>query len=189
MNTIAVFVGSLRKESFNKKLAQALAALGKDTLRFTIVELDDVPMYNQDLEDALPASVVRIKKAVEEADGVLFVTPEYNRSIPPVLKNAMDWCSRPAGKNSWAGKPAALAGTSPGAVGTAAVQSHLRSVMAMLGMCVMGQPEVYIVWTPDYFDADNRIADEKNRSFLTMFLGKFAGWIDMHGQKNQPLHR
>jgi len=183
MHTIAVFVGSLRKESFNKKLATALAELGNGKLSLNIVHLDDVPMYNQDLEDNLPASVARIKKAVEEADGVLFVTPEYNRSIPPVLKNAMDWCSRPVGKNSWAGKPAALAGTSPGAVGTAAVQSHLRSVMAMLGMCVMGQPEVYIVWNPDYFDEDNRVVDEKNRSFLTLFLNKFSAWIDMHGYK------
>ena len=183
MHTIAVFIGSLRKESFNKKLAAALAELGKDRFRCDIVSLDDVPMYNQDLENDLPAPVARIKQAVADADGVLFVTPEYNRSIPPVLKNAMDWCSRPVGKNSWGGKPAAIAGTSPGAVGTAAVQSHLRSVLTMLGMCVMGQPEVYIVWNPDYFDADNRIVDEKNRSFLTMFLSKFSAWIEMHGQK------
>lgn len=183
MHTVAVFVGSLRKESFNRKLAQALAGMGEGKLSCNIVHLDDVPMYNQDLEDNLPSSVARIKKAVEEADGVLFVTPEYNRSIPPVLKNAMDWCSRPSGKNSWAGKPAALAGTSPGAVGTAAVQSHLRSVMTMLGMCVMGQPEVYIVWNPNYFDAGNRVVDEKNRSFLTLFLDKFSAWIDMHGPR------
>ncbi len=183
MHTIAVFVGSLRKESFNKKLAQALADLGKDTFHCIIVPLDDVPMYNQDLEADLPAPVARIKQAVKEADGVLFVTPEYNRSIPPVLKNALDWCSRPAGKSVWGGKPAALAGTSPGAVGTAAVQSHLRSVLTMLGMCVMGQPEVYVVWKPEYFDAENRVADEKNRAFLTMFLTKFSNWIDMHGLK------
>ena len=183
MYTIAVFVGSLRKESFNKTLALALADLGKDQFAFNIVTLDDVPMYNQDLENDLPAPVVRMKKAVADADGVLFVTPEYNRSIPPVLKNALDWCSRPPGKGVWGGKPAALAGTSPGAVGTAAVQSHLRSVMTMLGMCVMGQPEVYIVWNPDYFDSESRVVDEKNRSYLTMFLQKFHAWIAMHGQK------
>lgn len=183
MHTIVVFVGSLRKESFNKKLAQALVELGKDLFHFNIVTLDDVPMFNQDLEDNVPAPVARIKQAVSEADGVLFVTPEYNRSIPPVLKNALDWCSRPIGKNSWGGKPAALAGTSPGAVGTAVAQSHLRSVMTMLGMCVLGQPEVYISWNPDYFDAENRVVDEKNRAFLTMFLRKFSGWIDIHGMK------
>lgn len=183
MHTIVIFVGSLRKESFNKKLAHALAELGTGKLSINIAQLDDVPMYNQDLEENLPASVVRIKKAVEEADGVLFVTPEYNRSIPAVLKNAMDWSSRPSGKNSWVGKPAALAGISPGAVGTAAVQAHLRSVMATLGMCVMGQPEVYIIWNPSYFDTGNRVIDEKNRSFLTLFLDKFFAWIDIHGRK------
>ena len=183
MHTVAVFVGSLRKESFNKKLALALAELGKDKLRFNIVPLDDVPMFNQDLEQDLPPPVARIKQAVQEADGLLLVTPEYNRSIPPVLKNALDWCSRPPGKSVLGGKPAALAGTSPGMVGTAAVQSHLRSVMTMLTMVVMGQPEVYVVWNPDYFDAENRIVDEKNRAFLSMFLNKFADWIAMHGAK------
>ena len=183
MYTIAVFVGSLRKESFNKKLALALGELGKDKFRFTIVPLDDVPMYNQDLEEDLPVPVGRMKQAVAEADGVLLVTPEYNRSIPPVLKNALDWCTRPVGKSVLGGKPVALAGTSPGAVGTAAVQSHLRSVLAMLGMVVMGQPEVYIVWNPDYFDADNQVVDEKNRAFLTMFLAKFSDWISMHSSK------
>lgn len=183
MYTVAVFVGSLRKESFNKKLAESLAFIGKDIFRFNIVPLDDVPMYNQDLEVDLPAPVVRIKEAVAEADGVLLVTPEYNRSIPSVLKNAMDWCSRPYGKNSWTGKPAALAGTSPGAVGTAAVQSHLRSVMAMLGMIVMGQPELYIVWSKEYFDEAGHVADEKNEAYLRQFLTRFSTWIEQHGQK------
>ena len=183
MYTVAVFVGSLRKESFNKKLALALAELGKGKLNFVIVPLDDVPMYNQDLETDLPAPVARIKKAVQEADGLLLVTPEYNRSIPPVLKNALDWCSRPVGKSVLGGKPVALAGTSPGMVGTAAVQSHLRSVLTMLTMAVMGQPEVYIVWNPDYFDAENRVVDERNRSFLTMFLDKFEAWIGIHVKK------
>lgn len=183
MYTIAVFVGSLRKESFNKKLAEALALVGKDIFRFNIVPLDDVPMYNQDMEANFPAPVVRIKKAVAEADGVLLVTPEYNRSIPSVLKNSMDWCSRPYGENSWAGKPAALAGTSPGAVGTAAVQSHLRSVMAILGMIVMGQPEMYLIWNDDYFDAAGHVADEKNKDFLRQFLVRFSKWIELHGHK------
>lgn len=183
MYTIAVFVGSLRKESFNKKLAQALMDIGKDKFTFSMIALDDVPMYNQDLESDLPAPVVRIKKQAAEADGVLFVSPEYNRSIPPVMKNALDWCSRPPGKSVWMCKPAAIAGTSPGAVGTAAGQSHLRSVMTILGMVVMGQPEVYIVWSQDYFTADGQVADEKNRVFLSLFLKKFAEWIEQHGNK------
>lgn len=183
MLKVAVFVGSLRKESFNKKLAQAFMELGSDTFSFSMVSLDDVPMYNQDLENDLPASVVRIKKTVAESDGVLIVTPEYNRSIPPVLKNALDWCSRPYGKGVWAGKPTALAGTSPGAVGTAAAQSHLRSVMTMLGMIVMGAPEVYVVWNPQYFDATGRVAEENNRLYLQSYLTKFADWIRRHGEK------
>lgn len=183
MYTIAVFVGSLRKESFNKKLAEALAFIGKDLFRFNIVPLDDVPMYNQDMEGDLPAPVARIKKAAKEADGVLLVTPEYNRSVPAVLKNALDWCSRPYGENAWAGKPAALAGTSPGVVGTAVAQSHLRSVMTMLGMIVMGQPELYFVWNNDFFDADGHIAEEKSREFLLQFLRAFSVWIECHGKK------
>lgn len=180
MKHIAVFVGSLRKESFNKKLALALAEIGKDLATFAVVPLDDVPMFNQDLEVDPPEPVVRMKRAVTEADGVLFVTPEYNRSIPPVLKNALDWCSRPYGKGVWAGRPAALAGTSPGVVGTAVVQSHLRSVMTMLGMCVMGQPEVYVVWRQEYFDEQGRVADAKDRDFLRNFLERFIAWTGRH---------
>lgn len=183
MYTLAVFVGSLRKESFNKKLALALAELGKDLFHCNIISLDDIPMYNQDMEDDLPAPVVRIKQAVVEADAVLFITPEYNRSIPAVLKNAIDWCSRPSGKSVWPGKPAALAGTSAGVVGTAVAQAHLRSIMTTLAMCVMGQPEVYFIWNPSYFDTENRIVNEERKEFLRRFLNKFSAWIDMHGIK------
>jgi chromate reductase len=174
---IAVFVGSLRKDSFNKKLALALAELGKEFLDFEIVPLEAVPMYNQDLDSDPPQSVLSMKKAVSGADGVLFVTPEYNRGIPAVLKNALDWGSRPTGKGVWTGKPAATAGISPGAVGTAVAQSQLRPVLVMLGMCLMGQPEVYISGGPDYFDATGAVAEERNRKFLSGFLAGFARWI------------
>lgn len=184
MHSIAVFVGSLRRESFNKKLALAMGGLGRDMFRFSMVDLDDVPMFNQDFEDDVPEPVRRIRHAVADADGVLLVTPEYNRSIPPVLQNALDWCSRPYGKGVWAGKPAALAGASPGAVGTAAAQAHLRSVMVMLGMCVMGQPEVCVQWTPDYLTEKGEVRDGKNRAFLAQFLAMFAAWVERHGQKS-----
>lgn len=183
MFTVAVLVGSLRKESINKKLAYALKEIAKDKLALNIVPLDDIPMYNQDRENDLPEPVVRLKKTVAEADGVLFVTPEYNRSIPAVLKNAIDWCSRPSGKGVWPGKPVAIAGTSYGAIGTAVAQSHLRSVLTVFNICLMGQPEMYIVWTDDYVDAQGRVTDEKNRAFLETFVTKFSAWISRHAVK------
>lgn len=178
MKTIAVFVGSLRKDSFNRQLAQGIAEIGSDLFTFRFVALEDVPMFNQDKELEPCPAVEAMKQTVRDADAVLFVTPEYNRSIPAVLKNALDWCSRPAGKSVWGGKPAATAGTSPGNVGTAAVQQHLRSVMTMLGMEVMGQPELYIVCTPEFFDNAGHVANESTRKFFRMFLEKFDTWID-----------
>src|SRR5215472_5173114 len=130
---VAVIVGSNRRDSINRKLAQALARLGEGRLGFHFVAIEDLPLYNQDLEGELPPSVVRFKSEIAAADAVLFVTPEHNRSIPAVLKNAIDWGARPYGQNSWSGKPAAITGTSPGALGTAAAQLHLRQVLGTLG--------------------------------------------------------
>ena len=146
MTKIAVIVGSLRRESINRKLATALSKLAKPGTEFNFVKIDDVPLFNQDLEPSPPASVTRLKKDIESADGVLIVTPEYNRSIPGVLKNVIDWASRPYGKNSFDGKPTAAIGTSQGAVGTAAGQQHLRSILTYLNVVQMGQPEGYIVY-------------------------------------------
>lgn len=181
MRTIAVFVGSLRKESINRKLATALAHIGNDMFHCVVVPLGDVPMYNQDMEDNLPPPVVRMKQAVADADGVLLVTPEYNRSVPPVLKNAIDWGTRPPGKNIWAGKPAALAGMSVGSVGTGIVQTHLQSLMVQLGMTVMGQPTVFLTWNEKYFDEAGHIADKGNETFLRGFLTRFSNWVEQHG--------
>ena len=178
MYTIAVFVGSLRKESFNKKLAQALMDLGKDQFTFSVVALDDVPMYNQDLENDLPAPVARIKKQAAEADGVLFVTPEYNRSIPGVLKNVLDWGSRPMGANVWAGKPAAMTGTSEGSIGTAVAQSQLRSILGFLGMRLTVQPELYFQYRPGLIADDGSVTDEKTLKYLQRFLSAFKDWIN-----------
>src|ERR1700674_3689441 len=141
---VATIVGSNRRESINRRLAHALILLGEsEAFEFEFVRIDDLPMYNYDLEDARPPAVVRFTNEVAAADAVLFVAPEHNRSIPAVLKNAIDWGSRPYGRNSWAGKPAAITGTSPGAIGTAIAQQHLRQVLGDLGALIMGG-ETYI---------------------------------------------
>ena len=182
MRNVAVFVGSLRTGSINLKLAKALAKLGHGRFTFNFVALGDLPMYNQDLETALPASVARMKDEIAAADAVLFVTPEHNRSIPAVLKNAIDWGTRPWGRNSWAGKPGSIIGTSPGNVGTAAGQAHLRSVMTVLDVVLLGQPEVYFVTTPGLIDDNDDIADAATRQFLEGYLARFAAWIDQIAQ-------
>jgi chromate reductase, NAD(P)H dehydrogenase (quinone) len=173
---IAVVVGSNRRESVNRRLAQALAKLGGDRFEFHFARIDDLPLYNQDLEADLPASVVRFKANVEAADGILFVTPEHSRSIPAALKNAIDWAARPWGKNSWSGKLAAVTGASPGSIGTAVAQQHLRQVLGDLGVLVMGG-EAYISLKPGALDANDHVTDESVRGFLNAFLDQFAGLL------------
>lgn len=173
---VAVIVGSNRRESVNRALAQALAKLGEDKFALTFVQIDDLPLYNQDLEAELPKSVARFKFEIAAADGLLFVTPEHNRSIPAVLKNAIDWGARPYGHNSWNAKPAAITGTSPGAIGTAVAQQHLRQVLGDLGMLVMGG-EAYIGLKPGLIDADGAIPDEGTRKFLKGFVDQFAALV------------
>ncbi len=178
MHTLAIFVGSLRKDSINKKLARALADIGKDIFAATVVDLDAVPMYNQDTENNPAAAVAKMKEIIAASDAVLFVTPEYNRSIPAVLKNALDWGSRPPGHNSWAGKPAAVAGITPSAAGTAVVQSHLRSILTVLGMRLVSQPEVYLTDKGDFFDAAGAVSHADSREFLLSFLTRFGKWVE-----------
>ena len=178
MYTLAVIVGSLRTGSMNKQLADNLARLGKDLFTCDFVNLADVPMLNQDLEADLPAGVVRLKKSIEAADAVLLVTPEYNRSIPPLVKNAIDWGSRPYGQNSWGGKPVAIAGIAPGAVGTAAAQAHLRSVITILGVKLMSQPEIYLTNSEGFFDGAGRVASAATEDFLAKFMHKLAAWVE-----------
>lgn len=181
MFKLVVVVGSLRKQSMNRTLAGNLARIGGDLFSFEMVTLDDIPMFNQDLEaSAFPASVAQLKSAVEAADGVLLVSPEYNRSIPAVMKNAVDWVSRPPGQNSWAGKPAAICGMGLSTAGTAAMQSHLRPVAVMLGMVLMGQPEVYLTYSKDFFDESGKITAESTEKFLRNFLEKFSDWVKRH---------
>jgi chromate reductase len=177
---IAVIVGSTRKESINRKLAQALAKLGEDRFDFTFVEIGGLPLYNQDLEADLPPSVTRMKAQVEAADGILIVTPEHNRSIPAALKNAIDWGARPWGKSSWPGKVAAVIGASPGAIGTAVAQSHLRHILgSILGILVMGG-EHYVTFKPDLIAADSTVTDESTRTFLSDFVANLASLVDRH---------
>ena len=170
---IAVIVGSNRRGSINGKLAQALARLGADRLAFHFVSIGDLPLYNQDLEGELPKSVVRFKSEIAAADALLFVTPEHNRSIPALLKNAIDWGARPYGQNSWSGKPAAITGTSPGAIGAAVA---LRQVLGILGVLVMGG-EAYISFKPGLVDSNGIITDENTRGFLKAFIDQFASLV------------
>jgi chromate reductase, NAD(P)H dehydrogenase (quinone) len=170
---IAVIVGSNRRDSLNRLLGQALVRLGAGRLDAHFVRIDDLPLYNQDLEAELPASVARFKSEIAAADGLLFVTPEHNRSIPAVLKNAIDWGARPYGRNSWNDKPAAIAGTSPGALGTALAQQHLRQILGNLGVVVMGG-EAYVSFKPDLIDGGGAVADERTRGFLQSFIDRFA---------------
>jgi len=173
---IAVIIGSNRRESLNRKLAEALVQFGEAKFASRIVQIDDLPLYNQDLEAELPDSVVRFKSEIAGADGVLFVTPEHSRSIPAVLKSALDWGARPYGQNSWAGKPAAITGTSPGAIGTAVAQQHLRQILGILGLLVMGG-EAYITFKPGLVSDAGKIADDSTKAFLQSFVDQFASLV------------
>ena len=176
---IAVLVGSLRKESFNRKLADALARMAPEGTEFKQLEIGDLPLYNQDDDDSPAASVTRLKTAIGEASGVLFVTPEYNRSVPGVLKNAIDHASRPYGQSAWAGKPAGVIGVSVGAIGTALAQQHLRNILAYLDMPTLGQPEAFIHAKDGLFDADGNIG-AASREFVQGWLDAYLAWVRQH---------
>jgi chromate reductase len=172
---LGVIVGSNRKESINRKLALALAKLSGATFEAKLIQIDDLPMYNQDLEQPVPAPVARFKAEVEASDALLVVTPEHGRSIPVVLKNAIDWGARPYGKTSWPDKPAAVTGTSGGAISTAVVQQHLRAVLGDQGLHLMGG-EAYIQFKPELIDANHNVTDESVRGFLQAFVDKFSAF-------------
>ena len=177
MYRVAVIVGSLRLESINLRLARALAKLAEPQLLLEVVDLHAVPMYNEDLWQDPPAGVLQMKRDVEAADAVLFVTPEYNRGVPAVTKNALDWGTRPVEHNAWRGKPAAAIGASPGAIGTAVAQAQMRSLLVTCGLQVMGQPELYLSYKPGMIADDFSTTDPKTQSFLAAFLAKFEMWI------------
>jgi chromate reductase len=157
-------------------LAQALAKLGGDKLDFKFAQIDDLPLYNQDDENNLTPSVVRFKSELAAADGILIVTPEHSRSIPAVLKNAIDWGARPWGKNSWTGKVVAVTGTSQGAISTALAQQHLRQILGAQGVVLAGG-EAYLQFKPGLIDANDVVTDESTRGFLKSFLDQFAALV------------
>lgn len=180
---IAVVVGSLRRDSFNRQLANALARLAPPGFEFVQLRIDDLPLYNQDDDSHQAEPVRRLKSEVAAAQGVLFVTPEYNRSVPGVLKNAIDNASRPYGQSAWAGKPAGIVGISVGAIGTALAQQHLRNTLAYLDVPTLGQPEVFLQHKPDFFAPDGGIASDSTREFLQQFLQRFTDFVKQHADK------
>lgn len=176
----AMIVGSLRKDSFNRKLADAIAKLAPAEFSFTSVPIDDLPLYNQDDDTNQAESVKRFKTEILRSNGLLFVTPEYNRSIPGVLKNAIDHGSRPYGQSIWAGKPAGILGVSIGPSGTAMAQQHLRNVLAYLDVPTLGQPEAFIQVKDGLFDDDGHIGPA-SKNFLQNWMDRYVAWVDRHG--------
>ncbi|WP_417473525.1 NADPH-dependent FMN reductase [Luteimonas mephitis] len=177
---VALFIGSLRRDSFNRRLARAIEKLAPDDFEFAHVRIDNLPLYSQDFDADYPAEAARLKQDIEAADAVLFVTPEYNRSIPGVLKNAIDIGSRPWGTNSFAGKPAGVLGISIGAIGTALAQQHLRNVLAYLDAPTLGQPEVFMQMKDGLIDDDGHIGSDDTRKFLQDYVDRYVAWVKKH---------
>lgn len=176
---IAVIVGSLRRESFNRKLATAIVKLATAEFSFKQVEIGDLPLYNQDDDADQSDSVKQLKSEIKVADGLLFVTAEYNRSIPGVLKNAIDHASRPYGQSVWAGKPAGVLGVSVGAAGTCMAQQHLRNILAYLDVQILGQPELFIQAKDGLFDQNGDIGVD-SKQFLQAWMSRYEVWIRQH---------
>lgn len=176
---IAVIVGSLRKDSFNLKLAYAIEKLAPSDFSFKNLSVDNLPLYNQDNDGNQPESVKKLKGEISASQGVIFVTPEYNRSMPGVLKNAIDHASRPYGQSAWVGKPAGILGASVGSIGTAMAQQHLRNVLGYLDMPTMGQPEAFIHVKEDTFDSNGDLNPD-TKKFLQIWMDKYMAWVKKH---------
>ncbi len=176
---VAVIVGSLRKGSYNRSMARAAAALAPETLNLDIVEIGDLPLYNEDDDKAdPPAAWVTFREKVKSADALLFFTPEYNRSVPGGLKNAIDVGSRPYGQSAWAGKPGAVVSVSPGAIGGFGANHHLRQSFVFLDVPMMQQPEAYIGGAAKLFDESGKLTNEGTRDFLKKFMAAYAEWVE-----------
>lgn len=173
---IGYLVGSLSTRSINRRLANAIIELADEDVIFTEIPIGDLPLYNHDLDADSPLAAVALKKAIESSDGLLFVTPEYNRSVPGALKNALDWASRPYGSNSLAGIPAGVIGASVGGTGTAMAQQHLRNILTHLDAPQLLQPEAFIHFTAERFADDGSISDG-TREFLATWTAEFTAWV------------
>jgi chromate reductase len=175
---VGYIVGSLSQVSINRRLARALVALAPAGLAFTEIPIRDLPVYNRDFDADYPAPARAFKKALAEAQALLFVTPEYNRGIPGALKNAVDWGSRPKGENAFVGKPSAVIGTSAGKIATAVAQREMHGLLGAVGSPQMVSPEAYVQFTPDLIDENGAVADESTQAFLRKFLAAFAKYLD-----------
>lgn len=180
---IAVFVGSLRKESYNLKTAKALMALAPDSLSFEIINIGSLPYFNEDLEATPPDEWTALREQIKAADGLLFLTPEYNRSVPAVLANAIDVGSRPYGQNSWDGKPGAVVGVSIGNIGGFGANHHLRQSLVFVNVPTMAQPEAYIGDASGLFDEAGNLTNESTREFLKNFMLAFEKWVETNAKK------
>ncbi len=180
---IAVIVGSLRKESFNLKTAKAMMAMAPESFDMELLDISGLPMFNEDLEANPPKEWVTLKEKISAVDGLLFFTPEYNRSVPAVLKNAIDVGSRPYGKNSWDGKPAAIVSVSIGSISGFGANHHLRQSLMFVNAPAMAQPEAYIGGASELFNDKGELINESTKRFLKNFLNAFEKWVDTNAQK------
>jgi chromate reductase len=180
---VAVLVGSLRKDSINRKVANALVELAPAGLKLGMVEIEHLPIYNQDGDENPPAAWTQFRERIRAADAVLFVTPEHNRSVPAALKNAIDVGSRPYGKSAWNGKPGAVVSASPGAIGGFGANHHLRQSLVFLNVPAMPQPEAYIGGADKLFDAQGTLINDGTRKFLQSFMQAFGAWVAANGKR------
>jgi chromate reductase len=186
--TIGYFVGSLASGSINRILSQALIRLAPDDLEFTEISIKDLPLYNSDFDEEYPPEGVALKDAIAASDGILFISPEYNRAIPGALKNAIDWGSRPWGTNSFARKPSGIIGASPGAIGTAVMQSNMRSVLSFLDAPQLNSPEAYITFHAEDFGENGEVLNEKTEAFLRHYMEEYCAFVQRVLSVNAPGH-
>jgi len=182
IRNVAVIVGSLRKDSINRKVANALSELAPAELKLSILEIGHLPIYNQDVDENPPAVWTEFRGHIRAADAVLFVTPEHNRSVPAALKNALDVGSRPYGKSAWSGKPGAVVSASPGAIGGFGANHHLRQSLVFLDVPAMAQPEAYIGGADKLFDGNGKLVNEGTRKFLQGFMQAYAAWVTVNAK-------
>jgi chromate reductase len=185
---IGYFVGSLASGSINRTLSKALIKLAPGDLEFTEIPIKDLPLYSYDYDADFPPEGRALKEAIEGSDGILFVSPEYNRSIPGALKNAIDWGSRPWGTNSFARKPTGIIGASPGSIGTAVMQSSMRAVLSFLDAPQLNAPEAYVKFSPDVFGSEGEVNDESTEAFLRHYMEEYCAFVQRVLAANAPGH-